>query len=502
MSADPKSPHAAPGPPRPRGDAVGTPSGHAVGAAENAAASAPGGNAPGALVGDAARLINPGIRDYMETLSLQRFYGGYVIAPLPEQILNLGIGEVGGIELPEDLYAAYRRFIQAEDLSGSSTRYSGTLGRPETNAAVAEWVNRWLGEPRFTSELVVSLDGGQNGIDAAIRTFTTPLGTGRGRPYVLLAVPSYPYFSTIVAAQAGIQAVLAYDAEQLTEGIERYCNRSVGLILINAPHNPMGYLPTGEQVERINRVARAYDCAIAVDMVYASFAPEGFGRRLAGLDPERTVFVDSFSKKYGLPGLRVGFALSARAELTYAMRFVKTAESLTPSSLKLAFAGWLLRERAAYPALIGRAVQERCEKFLEVFGAERPPGVSLLGERSNPFYLGLNIGPLVQRTGLNDVQIANRLQARHNVRVFPGSFVYPSTALQAAGFRNAGRPGSGGLRYAPPEVPEPAPIVYAAELLRERTPLLRLSFGSEPRVDAATRALAAGLREMWEGKAE
>lgn len=509
MSADLKSSRAppAPAPLSARGDAAGAPGGDAAGAPRGDASSTPGGEAPAAPrddsvsapEGEAARLINPAIRAYMETLSLQRFYGGYVIAPLPEHILNLGIGEVGGIELPEDLYAAYRRFIQDEDLSGLSTRYSGTLGRPDTDAAVAEWVNRWLGEPRFTSDLVVSVDGGQNGIDAAVRTFTTPLGTGRGGQYVLLAVPSYPYFSTIVAAQAGIQAVLAYDAEQLTEGIERYCNPAVGLILINAPQNPMGYLPTAEQVERINRVARAYDCAIAVDMVYASFAPEGFGRRLAGLDPERTVFVDSFSKKYGLPGFRVGFALSAKAELTYAMRFVKMAESLTPSSPKLAFAGWLLRERGTYPALIGQAVRERCERFLEVFGAERPPGVSLLGERSNPFYLGLNIGPLVQRTGLNDVQIANRLQARHNVRVFPGSFVYPSTALQAAEFRNAGRPGSGGLRYAPPDVPEGAPIVYAAELLRERTPLLRLSFGSEPRVEAATRALAAGLREMWEG---
>jgi aspartate/methionine/tyrosine aminotransferase len=453
-----------------------------------------------APVGESARLINPSIRAYMDTLSLQRFYGGYVVAPLPEHILNLGIGEVGGIDLPEDLYGAYRRFIQAEDLSGASTRYSGTLGRPETNAAMAEWVNGWLGVPRFNSDRIVSLDGGQNGVEVAIRTFTTPLGTGRGRPYVLLAVPSYPYFSMVVAAQAGIQAILAYDAEQLTQGIERYCNASVGLILINAPQNPMGYLPTEQQVERINRVARAYDCAIAVDMVYASFAPEGAGKRLAGLDPERTVFVDSFSKKYGLPGFRVGFALSAKPELTYAMRFVKTAESLAPSSPKLAFAGWMLRERSGYPALIAKAVQERCERFLEVFGAERPPGVSFLGERSNPFYLGLDIGPLVERTGLNDVQITNHLQTRHTVRVYPGSFVYPSTALTAAEFRNAGRPGAGGLAFAPPEVPGGAPIVYAPELMRERTPMLRLSFGSEPRVEAAAKALAGGLRALWNGE--
>jgi aspartate/methionine/tyrosine aminotransferase len=485
------------------------------------APDAPARDAASAPTGDAARLINPAIRAYMDTLSLQRFYGGYVIAPLPEQILNLGIGEVGGIELPEELAALHRRFVAGHDLTGLSTRYVGTLGIPETNAAMAEWVNAWLGERRFGPDSVVSLDGGQNAMEVAIRTFTAPLGSGRGRPYVLLAVPAYPYFSMIVAAQAGIQALLAYDAEQLTLGIERACNPAVGLILINAPHNPMGYLPSAQQVERINRVARAYDCAIAVDMVYASFAPAGAGRALAGLDPERTVFVDSFSKKYGLPGFRLGFALSARPELTYALRFVKTAESLTPSSPNLAFAGWLLREHGDVPGRIGRAVRERCERFLESFGAERAPGVSFLGERSNPFYLALDIGSLVARTGLNDVQITQFLQARHRVRVYPGSFVYPSTALRAATFAgygagygargphgaggshgSAGLRGSAGLPFVPPTVPDGAPIVYAPELAGERVPMLRLSFGSEPRVEPAARALAAGLRALWDGARE
>jgi aspartate/methionine/tyrosine aminotransferase len=444
----------------------------------------------------------------MDTLSLQRFYGGYVIAPLPGHILNLGIGEVGGIELPEELYALYQRFIAGHDLTGLATRYVGTLGLPDTNAAMADWVNAWLGERRFSAESVVSLDGGQNAMEVAIRTFTTPLGTGRGRPYVLLAVPAYPYFSMIVAAQAGIQALLAYDAEQLTLGIERGCNPAVGMILINAPHNPMGYMLTPQHVERINRVARAYDCAIAVDMVYASFAPAGSGRALAGLDPERTVFVDSFSKKYGLPGFRLGFALSARPELTYALRFVKTAESLTPSSPKLKFAGWLLREHADVSVRIGRAVRERCERFLEVFGAERAPGVGFLGERANPFYLALDIGGLVARTGLNDVQVTQFLQARHQVRVYPGSFVYPSTALQAVEFAGFGKPGAGDLRgsaglpFSPPTVPDGAPIVYAPELMRERVPMLRLSFGSEPRVEPAAKALAAGLRALWDGERE
>jgi hypothetical protein len=126
--------------------------------------------------------------------------------------------------------------------------------------------------------------------------------------------------------------------------------------------------------------------------------------------------------------------------------------------------------------------------------------VSFLGERSNPFYLGLNIAELVERTKLNDVQITQHLQTRHRVRVYPGSFVYPSMALKAAEFTGAGLPGGDGLRYAPPRVPPEAPIVYAPELNAARTPMLRLSFGSEARVEPAARALAGAFRALWEGE--
>jgi aspartate/methionine/tyrosine aminotransferase len=258
---------------------------------------------------------------------------------------------------------------------------------------------------------------------------------------------------------------------------------------------------TGDQVRRINRVAQAYDCAIVADVVYAPYALDSAaGRALALLDPERTVFVDSFSKKFGLPGLRLGFAISAVPALTYAMRFIKTAESLTPSSLKLVFAGELLRDHGDYPGRIAAEVRSRFERFLETFTALGAPGVAPCGERRNPFYLPLDISGLVQRTGLADTAIAKYCLDRHNVRVFPGSFVYPGLELQHADFAHAGRPGTGELRYAAPEFAAGASIVYAPDAVTGRVPLLRLSFGTETRVAPAAHALARAFRELWDGK--
>jgi valine--pyruvate aminotransferase len=463
------------------------------------AAAAPGAG-PGAQ--SATRLINPRVRTHMETLSLQRFYGGYQIVEIGEQVFNLGIGEVGNVPLPEGLDAVYKRFIQDEALVPLALRYSGTMGERRTNRLVAAALNAWLGEERFTENLVVSLDGGQNAVEVAVRAFTSPLGTSAGgRPYVLMAAPSYPYLSAIVAANAGVQSFLAYDAESLTRGVETYANPAVGLILINVPHNPMSYALNAAQVARINRVAGAYDCAILVDGVYANYPDDpSVGRALAGFDPERTVYADSFSKKYGLPGLRLGFALSAAAELTYAMRFIKMSESLTPSNVKLAFAGHLLERYADVPLRIGTEVRQRRRRFLERFAARRLEGVRPFGEGSNPFYLALDIGGLSARTGLTDLEVAKYCLDNHQVRVFPGAFVYPNPALRPAFFGQAGRHNPhDGKPYLPPNFPEGAPIVFAPDGVSGRIPLLRLSFGTETRVEAAAEALGGALSALWAG---
>ena len=454
---------------------------------------------------DPGRLINPVIRRYMESTNLQRFYGGYVITPLKEGVYNLGIGEVGAMPLETPLYELYQRFIQSDELSRLALRYSGTHGEPATNRAVAAQLNRWLGVERFHDGVVVSLDGGQNAVEVAVRTLTSPVGSPASpKQYVLLAAPCYPYFSAIVSSQAGMQSFLAYDGEMLAAGVERYCNPAVGLILLNVPHNPMGYGLSEEQVQRINRVAQHYDCALLVDVVYANYArDEAVGRALGLLDPERTIFIDSFSKKYGYPGLRLGFAVSAAERLTYAMRFVKMSESLTPSNLKLAFAGHLLDNHGELPALIAREVTARHDRFLAAFQPAPHLDVRPFAGRPNPFYLAVDVAALVRRTGLSEAQIAEHLLAGHNVKVFPGQFIYPAAALSYASFEDIGRPGNEGpLPYAPPRFAAGAQIVYAPDYFTARIPLLRLSFGMETRVEEAAAVLAQGLAAVWDGAAQ
>jgi valine--pyruvate aminotransferase len=452
---------------------------------------------------DAVHLINPTVRRYMESTNLERFYGGYVIDPLPAGVFNLGIGEVGAIPLAEPLYDIYKRFLQSDELARLATQYSGTRGELDTNRSIAAALNAWMGVSHFHEGVVVSADGGQNAAELALRAFTAPVGSPDSpKQYVLLAAPSYPYFSAIIAAQAGMQSFLAYDGEAFVRGVETYCNPAVGAIVLNVPHNPMGYGLTAEQVTRINRVARHYDCAIVADIVYANYARDGaVGRALGQLAPERTVYLDSFSKKFGLPGLRLGFAVSAAERLTYAMRFLKTAESLTPSNVKLAFAGNLLANHGDYPGRIGREITARHDRFVQAFGDGEDVGARLYTGRANPFYLAVDVRALAQRTGLLETDMAAYLLHRHQVKVFPGQFIYPNAALSHDVFSDVGRPAQAGpVPHAPPTFRAGAQIVYAPDYFSGRVALLRLSFGMETRVEAAAQALRRGLTGLWAGE--
>ena len=53
--------------------------------------------------------------------------------------------------------------------------------------------------------------------------------------------------------------------------------------------------------------------------------------------------------------------------------------------------------------------------------------------------------------------------------------------------------------YLAPSFPEGAQIVYAPDFFKGRTPLLRLSFGMETRMEASAAALSAALSRLAEG---
>ena len=85
------------------------------------------------------------------------------------------------------------------------------------------------------------------------------------------------------------------------------------LVFVTTPDNPSGYCPPREAVAQLARrlAETAPRCLLVVDEAYMDFAENEQESSLlaSGILPENTAFLRTFSKSFGLAGLRVGYGI-------------------------------------------------------------------------------------------------------------------------------------------------------------------------------------------------
>lgn len=425
-------------------------------------------------------------RTYVQTVNLRRFFGDYRTFTFTPDAFHLGIGEIANI-IPDTTWQyLLHDFYQDPQILSRATMYAGTRGEEAANQAMAAHVGGLLGRAELTEQHVLAYDGGHNAINGIIRTCVAPLGSRTdARQYVLLPTPCYPYFASIVNAHCGMLAYTAYTAEEVVQGIETFINPQVGVVLLNTPHNPTGYSLTPEQVQRINRAVEPYDCVLAIDMVYAMNALDSKAiHTLGGFDPERTIYIDSFSKKFGLPGYRLGFAVCANLELMDALCMMKAAESVSTSNVKLLLAAHLLQHHLYLADAIASHIRLRYHGFRAALAGIQEYGVDIptLSGNANAFYLPLFLERLLERSGLEADAFASICQERYHLEVITGTRLYPPLALSQ---------GQLAWSQGKTHIDTPGQVVYAPDFATTKRPFIRLSFGVEHRVEEA----AARLRQ-------
>jgi aspartate/methionine/tyrosine aminotransferase len=431
-------------------------------------------------------------RENLRTLNLRRFFGDYRAFAFDPDSFHLGIGEIANITDEATWQTLIHDFYGDSRLVSRATMYSGTRGEYEANQAMAEHVGGLLGRPEIDEQHVVPYDGAHNAVNGILRACVAPLGSLRDtRQYVLLPMPCYPYFSTILNVHSGVLGYVAYSAEEMVQGIETLINPQVGVVLINTPHNPTGYALTPEQVERINRAVAPYDCILAIDMVYAFNALEPQAIRvLGGFDPARTIYIDSFSKKFGLPGFRLGYAICHNLEIVEALRMMKAAESISASNLKLLFGAHLLQHHLAIAKATAAEIRQRYHAFrealdgIEEYGVEVPP----LTGNANTFYLPLFLDRLLERSGLHADEFGTQCQERYRLEIVTGTRMYPPVGLQQGALQ---------LEHGSARITTPGQVIYAPDFTHKQRPFVRLSFGIEHRIAAAAARLRQACAETF-----
>jgi len=207
-----------------------------------------------------------------------------------------------------------------------------------------------------------------NGVDEAIHVlFETFLEAG---DEVLLPVPTYTMYEVYASAtDARIVTVQAgADLEFPYEGLLHAMAPRTKVIAIANPNSPSGSVATREQV--LSLAARAPQAVLLVDEAYFHFYGETV-MDLIGKVPNLIV-ARTFSKAYGLAGLRLGL-LAGPADL---MRWVRRVLSpYSVNSLALACLPPAMDDAAYLDWYVGEVIAARAEfeAALDAAGVRRWP---------------------------------------------------------------------------------------------------------------------------------
>ncbi|MEM7498483.1 MAG: pyridoxal phosphate-dependent aminotransferase [Pseudomonadota bacterium] len=170
-----------------------------------------------------------------------------------------------------------------------------------TNHKLKEALAAHLG---IASETLVIGEGIDGLLGLTVRLFAGPGDA------VVTSAGAYPTFNYHVAGFGAVLTTVPYrdDHEDLEALATAARDAGARLVYVSNPDNPMGSWHSAEAVMRFVD-ALPEGCLLCLDEAYGEFAPEG---TLPPLDPSdpRLIRFRTFSKAYGLAGLRIGYAVA------------------------------------------------------------------------------------------------------------------------------------------------------------------------------------------------
>lgn len=145
---------------------------------------------------------------------------------------------------------------------------------------------------------VILGNGSDNLLDLLVRCFAKDPGAGH-------TVPSYSLYP-VVAGMSGKGLVSVEFDREMKLPVQEIAGSQASIFFLTNPNAPTG---VAFSIESIEAVLQSIDGLLVVDEAYIDFGGETAAPLLK--EYENLVVVRTFSKSYGLAGLRVGYALAA-----------------------------------------------------------------------------------------------------------------------------------------------------------------------------------------------
>ena len=179
-------------------------------------------------------------------------------------------------------------------------------GNPETAAQLAKWYD-------VDPESVFISSEGASGQNARIIRYLAEENPDKRE--AIVEYPTYEpllrqvqeHFSHVKRLVRAEEEAYKLDADQLAEVV----SDKTALLVITNPHAPSGAISDAEELKRLMNVAHDRGFYVLCDEIYAEFDRKTVPT-LYSVDPERSIVTTSFTKAYGLGGLKLGIALAPK----------------------------------------------------------------------------------------------------------------------------------------------------------------------------------------------
>lgn len=233
----------------------------------------------------------------------------------------------------ELLRTALRQLALSGDLE-ALLRYQPHAGRVHERAAVARHLlNRGL---TVDAEQVLVVSGAQHGLAVTLMALL--------KPGDVIAVDALTYSGFKVLAETlhlEIVAIPVTASGPDLDHLHNLCRRRPVRAVYSMPtlHNPLGWVLSLEQRERLVAIARQHNLMIIEDGAYAFLADDA-PAPLATLAPERTVYIGGLSKSVAT-GLRVGFIAAPSAWVNTLERTIMATTWNVPGVMSAIAVAWL-----------------------------------------------------------------------------------------------------------------------------------------------------------------
>jgi len=208
--------------------------------------------------------------------------------------IDFSIGQPD-FDVPDDLKAVVQKAI-----ADGQNKYTLTAGDPLLRSRIAQHLQTEFG---WAQPGVLVTSGVSGGLLLAFMALVNP------GDEVIIPDPYFVIYKHIIAMLGGKSIFVdSYpDFELPIHRIAEAIGPKTKMIIVNSPCNPTGRVYPPEQLQALTNVAAEHQILILSDEIYEKFC---YDRPYSSIGSfyDRTILLRGFSKSYGMPGWRLGYA--------------------------------------------------------------------------------------------------------------------------------------------------------------------------------------------------